>query len=425
MQSDYRHNNEPLLQTDEARRARAERTLWATLGTLYRWRRFIARVTGVVAVLAVVLTLLMDNWYQAEARLVLPARTGTGFAAAFLEDLPAAARSFIGSGASGDYYRYLTVLTSRTMYESVVDSFDLVEVYDVADASTPTQAAMDILAANTDFPIDNEYEFLSVRVLDTDRQRAADMANFFVAELNRRSSELASQSARYFRRFVEKRYNETIAELDSLQTTIRVFQETYGVLDLEAQGEQFFAYLAELRLEALKAESQYEVLLSQFGPENTAVHTARQAAQSANNKYQQALAGQERLLPVSKDELPGVAMAYVDMERERFILAKLLEYTRPLLEEARFDEERQIEAVQVVDVAVPPAKKAHPRRSIICILATLSAFMMACLFALVYTWWQRNHAYFAQRLQEATDESEPAAPSVRESADASKPIASS
>ena len=46
-------------------------------------------------------------------------------------------------------------------------------------------------------------------------------------------------------------------------------------------------------------------------------------------------------------------------------------------------------------------RQAAPKRSIICIVATLSAFLLAALFALVMTWWRRNHASFAHRLQRA------------------------
>jgi len=64
--------------------------------------------------------------------------------------------------------------------------------------------------------------------------------------------------------------------------------------------------------------------------------------------------------------------------------------------------------VQVVDEAVPPVIKYGPRRSIICIAAVLSAFILAVLFVLVYTWWRRNYAYYAHRLREAADHAEAA-----------------
>ncbi len=394
--------------TNAERRDRAERSLWEILGRLYRRRRFILAFTGGVAVLAVVISLLIDNWYRAETRLMLPARSGAGLvSAAVLDNLPTAAKSILG-GASGDYARYLTVLTSRSIYEAVVDSFDLVRVYETHESKTPRPDAVRILQDNAEFLLDDEYEFLTVAVTDTDPQRAADLANYFVRKLNEINAQLSAQSARNFRVFVEDRYNKTVAELDSVMQAGRAFQEKYGVLDLPKQGEQFFEYMAQLRLAAIQAEGEYETLLSQFGPQHSLVQGAREAARAANRKYQGALAGREQLLPVPRQALPEVSVGYLELERERLILATLLEYIRPVLEEARFDEERTVEAVQVVDVAVPPARKAGPRRSVICIAATLSAFLLAVLFALAHTWWQRHHVYFAHRLREAAGEAAPA-----------------
>ena len=407
--------------TDEVRHERAERTLWTTLGTLYRWRRFIMIVTGTAAVLAVVISLLLANWYRADTRLLLPPRTGTGLlSAAFMSNLPTAARSLLG-GPSGDYFRYLSILSSRSVYESVVDTFDLVTVYELEEAEAPRYEAVEFLASNTEFLIDDEYEFLTVSVYDTDPERAAAMANYFIAQLSERNSRLAAQSARQFRIYVESRYDETVTALDSVQYAIQRFQERYGVLDLQQQGEQFFEFVADLRQEVLAQEAQYQMMLSQLGPENSQVQAMANAVAAANRKYQEALAGQERLLPVAKDLLPTVASEYITLERERVILATLLEYIRPVLEEARFDEGRQVEALQVIDRAVPPVEKARPRRSVICVAATLSAFLLAVLFVLVYTWWQRNHAYFAYRLRTAADDAPGEAPAAPRPPDVPEP----
>ena len=394
--------------TDEERRERMHQTFWSTLGTLYQWRRFILIVVGVVAVLAVIITLMMDNVFRAQSRVLLPARSSGGLlSAAIVDNLPAAAKSFIGGGG-GDYTRYLSVLTSRNMYERVVERFDLIEVYETQESETAQADAMSMLADNTEFLVDTEFEHLTVAVKDTDPERAAAIANYYVDQLTLINAELSAQSATQFRKFVEQRHDETAAKLDSVHYALRDFQQKYGVMELEKQGEQFLSFTAELRIAAAQAQLQYETLLSQYGPENSAVKAMQQQAASANRTYEQALRGAESLMPVSKENLPQVSLEYIELERERMIQSTLLQYIRPVLEDARFDEERQVEAVQVVDEAVPPVIKYGPRRSIICIAAVLSAFILAVLFVLVYTWWRRNYAYYAHRLREAADRAEAA-----------------
>lgn len=402
MQTNNDPTNSPHPQ-DAERRQRAEATWWQALGTLYRWRRFVIGMTGAVAVLAVVISLLLPDWYKASTRVILPNQGGSGLLSGLSSDISSAASSLL-TGPSGDYLRYLSIVSSRTVRERAVDEFDLVDVYETGDAEAPREEAIKILADNVEFVIDDEYEFLSVEVLDKDPQRAADLANFMVDELDRLNTRLASGSAATFRRYVEQRYHEAQAALDSLLDRNRAFQEEYGVYDLPAQAEGFFEYLAELRANALRAEIQYETFQDQFGASNAQVRMYQDLARSANQKYEDALAGREQLLPVARGEVPEVARQYADIQRALTVQSRILEIVAPVYEQARFDEERQREAVQVVDPAVPPVEKAYPLRMVIVVASTLSAFILVVVFVLVYEWWQRNYATFAHRLQEAAGE---------------------
>ena len=393
--------SDPFLQIDAERRARAEQTFWAMLGTLWRRRWLIVGVTAVAAVLSIIISLMLSNWFMAQTRLLLPARSGSGLlSGAILGNLPSSASSILG-GITGDYQRYLSILDSRTVKENVVREFDLATVYDLGDSETPLQAAMEMLESNIDFVVDEEYNHLAVQVYDQNPQRAADMANFFVAELNRLNAELASQSAGAFRRYVEERYQDTEAELDSVLNALRDLQARYGVVDLKTQGEVFYTGMTELRLSVMQAEIEYERLHHAYGPNNATVRAARETVQAANRKYNAAMDGRERMLPVPQDSLPGLARQFIELEQDQLVLAKIIEYTRPVLEEARLEEQRKIEAVQVVDVAVPPVKKARPWRALIVVSSTLSGFLLAVIYALLLAWWQRNHAALAHRLKTA------------------------
>lgn len=378
--------------------------LWTALAVLFARRKFILSVTAGVAVASVVITLLLPNWYAATARVLPPESNSTlGFMASLTRNLPSAASALLKTG-SDDYSRYLTILTSRRMYEAVVDSFDLVSVYELEGKKHPREAAIEELEENVEYLVDDEYEFLSIKVLDTDPQRAADMANFIVRTLNDVNAELTSQSARTYGAYVERRYQEAVAATDSLMDAIERFQQTYGIFDVSAQTEGFIEQMADLRARAIQAEIQYEALRSQFGPDNPEVRTLQSAAAAANARYQNALAGQEQLLPVPTSEMSGVLRQYIELERESLIQARIMEVVRPMLEQARFDERRKVEAVQVVDYAAPPVKKAFPKRSIIVVVVTLSGLLLAAFYVLAYDWWRRRYAYVSYRLQQAVIE---------------------
>jgi tyrosine-protein kinase Etk/Wzc len=366
--------------------------------TLWTRRRFVVVATALVAIAAIVLSLLMPNEYRSTARVLPPEGGGSSPLAAMLSrGLPSGAAALLGGGRT-EYSRYLALLSSRSMMESVVDEFGLVEVYGHENARHARERAIGELSERVSFDVDRAYRFLSVSVTDRNPERAADMANYLVGELNRRNAELSAQNASLFRRFVENRYNETIAALDSVKSAAQEFQQRHGVFDVEAQAKGFLEQTAAMRTRAIELEIEHETLAAQYGPDHPAVRSTRDAMQAANRRYQAALAGSERMLPVAQDAVPAVMREYVDIEQERIVQAKILELVAPLYEQARFDEERETQAVQVVDFAVPPFRKVAPRRSIIVIIATLSGFLLVSAYVIGLGLWRERGPTLAAQL---------------------------
>lgn len=377
----------------------ASEGLWLAAGALFRGRWFIVAFTTLVAIAAVVLSLMMPNWYAASARVLPPEASGANpLTAALMRNAGSAASALLG-GVSSDYARYLAILSSRRVLESVVEEFDLERVYEVEAKRAPREQALRRLVRNVSFPVDEDYEFLSIVVYDQDPRRAANMANFLVRQLNEVNIELASQSASTYRDFIEARYEEAQLALDSVMTAAQNFQRRYGILNLDVQTQAYFTQMAELRGRATAAEIQAEALRTQYGSENEEVRMLEQAAASTRARIAQMLAGGEATLPIAQGEMANVSRQYLDIQREATVQGQILEVVQPLLEQARFEEEKRVEAVQVVDEAVPPALKAKPRRSTLVIMATLSGFLVACLFVMLRASWRRHAPLVAARLR--------------------------
>ncbi|MDX1419146.1 MAG: Wzz/FepE/Etk N-terminal domain-containing protein [Rubricoccaceae bacterium] len=375
----------------------ASSLLWPVARTLYRSRRLILGATFVVAVLAVIISLLLPKWYAGTARVLLP-ESGGGGIGALIGDLSPIGASLFGGGA-GDYNRYLALLTSRSLLEETVERFDLIAVYDLGDAEAPTEEAVEQLAGNVEFEVDLQYEFLEITAFDRDRERAAALTNFLVSELNRRSQALASQNAALYRRYVEERYAEAEAELDSLRGEMQAFQETHGVVELPTMTQAFLETAAAQRAQLAELEIQYEALRAQYGEDNPQVQAARDAVTAGRRAERNLLGGGEAMMPVPLRDLPALASEYARLYQALLIQAEILETTRPLLEQARFEEQRERTAVQVVDQAVPPSRKAKPKRSVLVIVTTLSGFLLVVLFVLARDWLWRNRRRIARELE--------------------------
>ena len=146
---------------------------------------------------------------------------------------------FLGSllGGGGGYERYLAILTSRSMMEDVLDRFNLIEVYDIDATKGEREArfkATDQLRGNVDFVVELDYDYLAVVAFDKDPERAAEMANFMVEKLNEEHARLTSESARQTRQVIERRLNRATTDLDSVRSALQTFQETHGLVELEA-----------------------------------------------------------------------------------------------------------------------------------------------------------------------------------------------
>lgn len=83
----------------------------------------------------------------------------------------------------------------------------------------------------------------------------------------------------------------------------------------------------------------------------------------------------------------------------RIVRTTTLEAIAPLYETARLEEQRRIDPVQVVDPAVPPSVKDSPRRSVLVIVATLSALLLSVLSVLLWHLWRTQGRALTARIR--------------------------
>ena len=372
---------------------------WATVGLLYRHRWFVFGVTALMAVAAVAITLMMPVEYRAGARVMLPDQSGGGLGALIGRLSPTATALLGGGGAGGNYNRFLAVMSSETVLKRAVDRFDLERVYEVKGKPRARALALAELSARIETEVDLKLEYLTVGVLDRDPRRASEIANFLVEQTNLYSATLSTQDAANYRRYVQGRYEEATADLDSARLEMRAFQERYGVVELPVMAEAYMKAAADQRALSINGEVQYEALLQQYGPENPQVLSARQALESIRRNESALLDGRDRLLPVALRQLPELSSEYARVRQEILIQTEILKISQPMYEQARFQEERDKVMVQVVDAATPPDRKAEPQRARIVLGVTVSAFMLALAFVLLRAWLRRHRGALTQALR--------------------------
>ena len=352
------------------------------LAVLTKWRRFIVRFVLIVSVLAVLIALVSTKWYKGTAS-VLPAEQSDMLAglqgiSSLVRNLsPSSALSSLTKGSETD--RYLAILNSENALLKVIDRFNLTQVYEIT--SYPREKTLKELVSNVNFEVGGEGQ-LVIDVYDTDPQRAADMANYFVKILNDVNSELHVMNARANREFIEVRYNKNLVDLRSSEDSLRAFQIKYGVVALPEQLAASIKAMAEIYGKLAIKQVEVDVLRKTL----TATHPSVAAAQIEADALQQKInelnngqgevKGQMNVL-VPFRQAPDLGVKYVRLYREVEIQNKILEFVTPLYEQAKVEEQRATPSVIVLDYARVPERKAKPKALLYGLIALVSSTLVA------------------------------------------------
>ncbi|MCX6135043.1 MAG: Wzz/FepE/Etk N-terminal domain-containing protein [Ignavibacteriales bacterium] len=339
-----------------------------------KWRKLITRTVFIITVIAVAVGLLSPKWYKATAS-VFPAEKADMFAG--LEGISSLVKSISpgralsGLAGSSEMDRYRAILTSESALLKVIERFDLTKVYEITNY--PREKTIKELLSNVGFEVAEEGN-LQIIVYDTDPQRAADMANYFVHVLNETNSQLQVQNARSNRLFVETRYHKNLADLKGAEDSLKAFQQKYGVIALPEQLEASIKAMAEIYGKMEVQDVGLTVLRQTVAKDHPSIRAAEIELDAMRNKIRQlnngtAGAPGDVSVLVPFKQAPRLGTAYVRLYREVEIQYKILQFVTPLYEQAKVEEQRATPSVIVLDSAQVPERKAKPKVSLYGFLA--------------------------------------------------------
>lgn len=269
--------------------------------------------------------------------------------------------------------QYVSLLQSTTIADRIIDRFGLMEAYESKLRSDARRA----LDAHTRVSIGKKDGLITVEVDDTDPQRAADIANRYVAELRELSGSLALTEAQQRRAFFEGHLRATRERLALAQAELQSGGFNPGALKSEprAAAESY----AQLRAQATAAEVRLRVLRQSLADGTPEVQ--QQTATLAALRQQLARAEQPTQGAPSVD--------YVSRYREFKYQETLFDLFSRQYETARLDESREGALIQVIDTAAPADRRSSPKRARTTLLATAAAFLVLLLFVLLREAWRR------------------------------------
>jgi len=286
--------------------------------------------------------------------------------------------SLVGSaaGVKSPAEQYVALLQSTTIANRLIDEFKLMQVYD----EEYRFEARKELANNVRVTLGKKDGLITVEVDDTDRQRAADMANRHVDELRRLSALLALTEAQQRRVFFEGQLKKTRDELTTAQQALQASGFNPGALKAEpkAAAEGY----ARLKAEVTAAEVRLQTMRSALS--DTAPEVQHALATLVALREQLGKAEAATTLTGGPD--------YISKYRDFKYQETLFELFARQYELARVDESREGALIQVVDVAKPAERKSKPKRGLIAVATTLATLLLLAGFVVTRHFWRQGAA---------------------------------
>jgi capsule polysaccharide export protein KpsE/RkpR len=379
----------------------------AILRLLWEKRQALRRAAVCAFVVSIVIVLLMPNQYESSVSIMPPeSMNSSGAMLAALAskaspELATMAGGLLGMRGSGALF--VDLFRSRSVQDSVVDRLQLQKVY----RSRYKQDARRRLNSQTDASEDRKSGVISVTVTDESPQRARDIAQAYVEELNRLLSQVSTSSARRERIFIEQRLTAVKGDLEDAEKQFGAFASKNSTLDIKEQTKAMVESAGVLQGQLIASESELQSLEQIYTSSNVRVRSLQARVDELKRQLQKiegtdaslvssagisgAAQSDEIYPPIRK--LPLLGVEWADLYRRTKIQETVYELLNQQYELARIQEAKEIPTVNVVDPANVPERKSSPHRLLIVLGLTLFSVIGAAVWIIGSERWQHMDSH--------------------------------
>jgi uncharacterized protein involved in exopolysaccharide biosynthesis len=351
-------------------------------------RKLIALIVILAALAAVLYSLLAPQIWASRASFfaVGEAITDLPFNIPGISSISA---SLLGTDSSDKAENFITVMQSRTFSEEVIRKFNLIPYFKLhnPDSLRNMDDALKKLSSKViSMDIDTNSGLISIAAKTKNKQLSLDIVNHYLKRLDEYNRKQKVTQSKLNREFLEERVNETRAILDSLIAVNRSFQEKNKAIDLETQAKAMVDSYGALIAEKMKLDIELELAKASYGNSSPLLKELILKKDVLENQIRSLensgkTPKPEYLLDI--DKIPLISSQYAQIKMNLEIYKAVYEFLYPQYEAARLSELKDMPTLEILDQPRLAGRRDSPRRAIICIIATLVAFLMAIMIALI------------------------------------------
>lgn len=373
-------------------------------------RRFLLRAAVIALLANIVIAFLIPVRYQSSARIMPPETSGSGTAllgalagrALGGDALGGIAASLLGGHNTGSLF--INLLQSDTVTGNLVDRFQLQSIYHKRYRID----ACKVLIRRTHIEQDKKSGVITITVTDARPDRARDIVQAYLDELNLMVNRTNTSSAHRERMFIQNRLAAVRAELDQAQEALSSFSSTNMTVDLKEQTRATVDAAAKVQAELITTQGELSSLDEIYGDANVRVRAAQ--ARAANLRSELAkLGGTSASLSKDADidpesngmkkdsdglsypplrQLPRLAVPYGNLYRNVRVQETVFELLTQQFEIAQIQEAKDIPVLSVIDTPGIPEKKSFPPRALLILILSLVESLTASALIVTRFHWR-------------------------------------
>lgn len=339
-------------------------------------RRLIIGGTFLVVLAAGVVSLLLPRIYLAEASILPPAKENRVGLLSALSALPMGGQMLPLMGQSGIGGYYLPILKSRTVAVQIIRELELIKKYEAENM----EEAVKYLEKASQLTQDKEGP-IRIAVQAKSDDLAARIANTYIKALQDYIDQNTVFEARQNRIFIEGQLTETKEKLHQAEEALKAFQEEKGTVSISEEVTEVIKAAAELKARIAALEVQIGVMSSYTSPDHPDVVKKRLEIQELSKQYGLLEHGGKDRSGVSLADVPAVGLEFARLKREVIVQETLFKLLSEEYERARIAEAKEAPQVQILDSAVPPAKKYKPKVALNIFIAMITGLFLTTFLA--------------------------------------------
>ena len=391
--------------------ASRERSI-ARLALFWEQRRTLAKVVGAGLSVSLIIALVIPHQFKSTVELMPPDQqsaalsaiaslAGRSSGASALGGLAGGglaglAGDLLGQRTSGDLF--IGVLRSRTVVDALAAKFDLRKLYH----QRLWEGAARRLMKRTYIAQDRKSGIIAITVSDRSPQRAAEMAQEYVNQLNLVITQLNTSSAHREREFLETRLQQVNTNLETSERNFSDFASKNVAIDIPEEGKAMLEAGATLEGQLIAAQTELQGLRQIYSDDHIKVRSMQARVQElqrqiANlggkpeNSSDLVSADADPLYPTIR-KLPVLGVQYADLLRDTKVQEAVFEVLTQEYELAKVAEAKEVPSVKVLDPPNIAERKSFPPRRVITIVGTLLSLAGGLLWIVAREHWDQLDA---------------------------------